>query len=198
LIYYIDESCVKVLSEGNRDAAELLEQLVMNRRKCKNILLAPRNVLGALSQSENLSKFAREYYRILMNRSGEYKLILNKAKKYYRVVAGYIGDKRIIEDGQECILLSVEEGNQTDLSERTILLVESDDDIEFYSIVGKYYLQYKGIDNMQIAFDSEIGGGDTTASRLSRIVDEGKRTCLCIVDSDKKYYGAVSGDTLKK
>jgi hypothetical protein len=134
-----------------------------------------------------------------MNRNSEYKLILKQAKKYYKIVDKYSGDKKIIENGQECILLSIEEGNQSDFTELAILLVESFDDIEFYYMVGKYYLQNNGINHMQISFESEIGGGDTTATRLTRIVDDERRTCLCIVDSDKKYYGAKKeGETSKK
>lgn len=198
MLYYIDESCVEVLSNGDREAAEFLEQLVIHRRKCRNMLIATRKVFTELSESSYLSGFAREYYRILKNRSSEYKLILEGASKYYKVVSEYTGAKRIMEDDRECILLSLKEGNKADFSDRSILLVESNDDIEFYTLIGKYYLQNKGIQNMRVSFQSEIGGGDTTGVRLANIIDEEQRTCLCIADSDKRYFGAQCGETLKK
>lgn len=198
MLYYIDESCVEALSNGDREAAEFLEQLVIHRRKCKNMLLATRKVFDELSKSENLAGFAREYYRILRNRSSENKLILEKASKYYRVVSGYTGNQKIEENGRECILLSVKEGNNADFTDKSILLVESNDDIAFYSLIGKYYLQNKGIQNMRISFQSEIGGGDTTGIRLASIIDERQRTCLCIADSDMRYCGAKNGGTLEK
>ena len=198
MLYYIDESCVEALSSGDREAAEFLEQLVMHRRKCKNMLLATRKVFDELSKSENLASFAREYYRILRNRSSENKLILEKASKYYKVVSGYTGNQKIEENGRECILLSVKEGNNADFTDKSILLVESNDDIEFYALIGKYYLQNNGIQNMQISFQNEIGGGDTTSIRLANIIDEKQRTCLCIADSDMRYCGAKNGGTLEK
>lgn len=198
MLYYIDESCAESLSNGDRETAEFLEQLVIHRRKCKNMLIATRKVFTKLSESKELSGFAREYYRILKNRSSEYRLIWEKVSKYYKVVSEYMGDKRIIEDGRECILLSVKEGNETDFSDNSILLVESNDDIQFYDFIGKYYLKNKGIQNMHVSFQSEIGGGNTTGMRLASIIDEGKRTCLCIADSDRMYLGAQDGGTLKK
>lgn len=198
MLYYIDESCVEALSSGDREAAEFLEQLVMHRRKCKNMLLATRKVFDELSKSENLAGFAREYYRILRNRSSENKLILEKASKYYKVVSGYTGNQKIEENGRECILLSVKEGNNADFTDKSILLVESNDDIEFYALIGKYYLQNRGIQNMRISFQNEIGGGDTTSIRLANIIDERQRTCLCIADSDMRYCGAKNGGTLEK
>lgn len=198
MLYYIDESCVEALSRGDREAAEFLEQLIIHRRKCKNLLLATRKVFDKLSKSEYLADFAREYYRILRNRSSENKLILEKASKYYKVVSEYTGNQKIEENGQECILLSVKEGAHADFTDKSILLVESNDDIAFYSLIGKYYLQKKGIQNMQISFQNEIGGGDTTSIRLASIIDERQRTCLCIADSDMRYCGAKNGGTLEK
>lgn len=198
MLYYIDESCVEALKKGDRDAAEFIEQLVIHRRKCKNMLVASRRVFAELSKAEALSGFAREYFRILKNRSIEYKLILDGASKYYKVVSEYTGDKRVMEGERECVLLSVKEGNEADFSDKSILLVESNDDIDFYAFIGKFYLQNKGIQNMRISFQSEIGGGDTTGIRLAKIIDEGQRTCLCIADSDRRYLEAQCGETLKK
>lgn len=94
MLYYIDESCVEALSSGDREAAEFLEQLVMHRRKCKNMLLATRKVFDELSKSENLASFAREYYRILRNRSSENKLILERHQNIIRWFPGTQGIRK--------------------------------------------------------------------------------------------------------
>ena len=49
VLYYIDESCAEALSNGDLEAAEFLEQLVIHRRKCKNMLIATRKVFAEFS-----------------------------------------------------------------------------------------------------------------------------------------------------
>ncbi len=198
MLYYIDKSCVELLNKGDLEAAEFMEQLIIHRRKCKNLIVADRNVLEDLSRSEKLSTFAREFYRILANRSSEFRLILSESKKYYKVVSSYQGEKVIESDGQVIIYLSIKEGNGTDFTDRSIFLAESTEDIDFYKLIGKYYLKKHHISHMDLSFEEMIGGGNTTGTRLERIIDEGLRQCLCIIDSDKKYYGAACGDTLHK
>lgn len=198
MLYYIDKSCVELLNSGDPDAAEFMEQLIIHRKRCKNMIAADRNVLRDLSRSEKLAPFAREFYRILANRSSEFKLILSEAKKYYKVVSDYQGDKVAESNGQVVIQLSIKDGNKTDFTDRCILLVESTDDIDFYKLIGKYYLKRNHLNHIDISFEEMIGGGNTTSTRLEKIIDEGRRQCLCIMDSDKKYFGAKDGDTLKR
>lgn len=197
MLYYIDKSCVELLDSGDQDAAEFLEQLIIHRKRCKNLIAADRKVLKDLSRSEKLAPFARNFYRILSNRSSEFRLILSESKKYYKVVSSYEGDKIIESNGQMIIQLSIKEGNKTDLTDRCILLAESTDDIDFYKLIGKYYLKKHHV-NYDISFEEMIGGGNTTSTRLERIIDEGRRQCLCIMDSDKKFGGASCGDTLQQ
>lgn len=198
MLYYIDKSCVESLDAGDLDAAEFLEQLIIHRKKCKNLVVADRNVLNDLSKSNKLAPFARNLYRILANRSSEFRLLLAEAKKYYKIVSTYQGDKVIENNGQVIIQLSMKEGNKTDFTDRCILLAESTDDIDFYKQIGNYYLKNHHINRMNISFEEMIGGGNTTSTRLEPIIDEGRRQCLCIMDSDKKFWGAKCGETLQK
>lgn len=198
MLYYIDKSCVESLNNGDSDAAEFLEQLILHRKKCKNLIVAERNVLRELSNSWNLSPIARSLYKILANRCSEFKLILSHSKKYYKVVSSYQGNKMVHSNNQIIIHLSMKEGNCTDFTDRSILLAESTDDINFYKIVGNYYIKHQNIHRMGISFEEMIGGGDTTSTRLEQIIKEERRLCLCIIDSDKKYKDADYGDTLRK
>ncbi len=198
MLYYIDNSCVESLNAGDPDAAEFLEQLILHRKKCKNLVIADRKVLHNLSQSPYLAPFARSLYKILANRSSEFRMILSRSKKYYKVVSACHGNKITENNGQVTIQLTMKEGNKTDFTDRSILLAESTDDIDFYKIIGNYYLNHHCIHHMSLSFEEMIGGGDTTNTRLEQILNEGRRLCLCIVDSDKKFSGATYGITLQK
>lgn len=67
MLYYIDKSCVELLNSGDPDAAEFMEQLIIHRKRCKNMIAADRNVLRDLSRSENWLRLPGnfiEYWRI--------------------------------------------------------------------------------------------------------------------------------------
>lgn len=198
MLYYIDKSCVNLLKSGDEDAVEFLDQLILHRKKCKNLVIADRGVLHELSRSQQLSSVVRSYCRILENRSSEFKIILAKSRKYYKVVSAHEGDRVVEQNGQVIIHLSLKEGNQADFTDRCILLAESTDDIEFYKQAGKQYLEKCCMKQMKLSFEEMIGGGDTTSTRLEYLIEEGRRQCLCILDSDKKYSGADCGLTLQK
>lgn len=198
MLYYIDKSCAELLDLGDADAIEFLEQLILHRKKCKNLVIAERSVLHDLSKSEKLSQVVRNYCRILKNRSSEFRMILSESRRYYKVVSAYEGDKIVENNGQIIIHLSMKEGNQTDFTDRCVLLAESTDDIEFYKLIGSYYLKTCCVNHMSISFEEMIGGGDTISRMLECILDENQRQCLCIIDSDKKYPGADCGNTLQK
>ncbi len=198
MLYYIDKSCAQLLNAGDEEAVEFLEQLILHRKKCKNFVIADRGVLRELGKSEKLSSVVRAYCRILENRSSEFRMILAKSRKYYKVVSECKGDRVTEQNGQVIIQLSVKEGNQADFTDRCILLAESTDDIEFYKQIGRYYLEKSSISRMNLSVEEMIGGGDTTGTRLEHLIEEGQRQCLCILDSDKTYFGADCGSTLQK
>lgn len=199
MLYYIDESCVEVLKQNNENCIAFLEQLALDRRKGKNLVVASRAVLKELSEATQFSSPIRTIYRLLRNRASEFKIIMSKMNRYCRVVAGPISSRIVVEGGQEITYISVIEDAKKDFTDLSVILAENAEDIRLYKRIGQYYLRKEQIRQMQISFDERAGGGDTTYMILKPIIEAERRMCLCVVDSDKKYLGAVScGDTMQK
>ncbi|MCH5281846.1 MAG: hypothetical protein J1E61_10295 [Lachnospiraceae bacterium] len=197
MLYEIDESCLSVLETGDNNCIHFFEQLALDRKKCKNIVIAKRIVFEKLSKMNCFSDYVRTIYRILGNRGSEYKLILSSTKKYCKIVAESTGKSLIHDGGHDIIILPIREASDKDYGEKTIMITENQDEISFYKIIGHYYMNQKKIGNISIDFDERNGGGSTIAPTLEKVISEGERTCLCIVDSDKKYSSASNGSTME-
>lgn len=200
MLYEIDESCVEALKIKNENVIAFLDELALNRRKCKNIVVAMRNVFLEMAKMEVLSLTARSVYNKLVGKMSERKILLEKTKKFCRIVASENKKEKmsiINEDEHEIIILNINECSKDDFTMNTLMLAENEEDIIFYKLVGKYFLKKADIGYLNINFEEQNGGGSTISKSLSRIISDEKRMCLCIVDSDKKYKEASPGNTMK-
>ena len=166
------------------------------KNKSKNIVVAKREVFFALADFPELSMVSRGIYRALGNRMVERKLLLDRTKKYCRLIASKPEGNLIQEGDSEIILLNISEVSEKDFTDYSIMLAENEDDIAFYQYVGQYYVRQNEIGNIRIHFEGQNGGGSTTANVLERIASEKKRMCLCITDSDRKYGNGMPGETM--
>lgn len=198
MLYEIDESCMVALKTKNFNIIAFLEQLALDRRKCKNIVVAKREVLYELAKTEKLSDVSRSVYKVLGNRMSERKLLLKNTKKYCRIVAMKTEKSFIVEENHEIILLNIEAGSLKDFTAYPLLLAENEEDIEFYKFVGQYFVKKNNLGTLNINFEGKNGGGSTISNVLDRIISEKNRMCLCIVDSDRKYENASPGDTMQR
>lgn len=158
------------------------------------MVVAKREVFFALADFPELSMVSRGIYWALGNRMSERKLLLDRTKKYCRLIASKPEGNLIQEGDSEIILLNISEISEKDFSDYSIMLAENEDDIAFYKYVGQYYVRQNEIGNIRIHFEGQNGGGSTTANVLERIASEKKRMCLCITDSDRKYGNDMPGD----
>lgn len=198
MLYEIDESCMAALRTKNLNVIAFLEQLALDRRKCRNIVVAKREFFYELANTEKLSDISRSVYKVLGNRMSERKLLLKNTKKYCRIVAMKTEKNLIVEENHEIILLNIEEGSLKDFTSYPLMLAENEEDIEFYKFVGQYFVKKTGLGNLNINFEGKNGGGSTISNVLERIISERNRMCLCIVDSDRKYRDASPGDTMQR
>lgn len=199
MLYEIDKSCLELLDDKNNiSLIAFFEQLALDRRKCKNLLVAEREVLNKFAKWECLSVVAREIYTRLANRSSEYRNIVNNTTKYCRLVAN--GEVECIgERGHEIIILPIEKIAMKELTGKTLIVTENIEDIGLYKIIGQYYIRRKRLGNVRIDFEERNGGGSTIATVVKEIISESMRMFICILDSDKKYADQQSpGDTMKK
>lgn len=198
MLYEIDESCMNALETKDLNIIAFFEQLALDRRKCKNIVVAKREIFYKLASTELLSEISRSVYNVLGNRMSERKLLLKQTPKYCRIVAGEKGKSIAHDDSHDIILLNIQEGAVKDFTSSPFMLAENEEDIEFYKLVGKYYAKTSGLGNLNINFENRNGGGSTISAVLQHIISEKNRMCLCIVDSDRKYEKDTSGDTMNK
>ena len=196
MLYEIDESCLTVIKTKDKNSIAFLEQLALDRRKSKNMVVAKREVFFALADFPELSMVSRGIYWTLGNRMSERKLLLDRTKKYCRLIASKPEGNLIQEGDSEIILLNISEVSEKDFTDYSIMLAENEDDIAFYQYVGQYYVRQNEIGNIRIHFEGQNGGGSTTANVLERIASEKKRMCLCITDSDRKYGNDMPGETM--
>ena len=81
MVYEIDESCLTALKTNDSNSIAFLEQLALDRRKCKNIIVAKRQVFEELSKMTCFSNVTRKLYSIMENRASEQKMILKSTKR---------------------------------------------------------------------------------------------------------------------
>lgn len=198
MVYEIDESCLTALKTNDSNSIAFLEQLALDRRKCKNIIVAKRQVFEELSKMTCFSNVTRKLYSIMENRASEQKMILKSTKRYCRLVAQNQGNTIIYKNQKEIIILEICNNTLKDFTEKTLMLAENEDDISFYKMLGQFYVRESKIGKIKIDFEPRNGGGSTTYGVLQRIIEEKNRMCLCIVDSDKKYGNAEPRETMQK
>lgn len=198
MLYEIDESCMVALRTKDLNIIAFFEQLALDRRKCKNIVVAKREIFYELAKIEKLSDLSRSVYKVLGNRMSERKLLLKNTKKYCRIVAMKSEKSLITEENHEIIILNIGEGSRKDFTSYSLMVAENEEDIEFYKFVGQYFVKKTGLGNLNINFEGKNGGGSTISNVLERIISEKNRMCLCIVDSDRKYKDASPGDTMQR
>lgn len=80
----------------------------------------------------------------------------------------------------------------------TLLLTENLMDAVFFRYLVKFFQREKNIGACNISFEPLHGGGNTTADVLYQKVEERKRFCLALTDSDRKLPEAEYGQTAKR
>lgn len=202
MLFKIDKDCLKALNNKDKNAICALDQLALNRRRCKNVLFAEKAVLESLMKSTYLSETAKNTYRFIFNRSEDSKMCLKTVNRYILIVPQIRGDRirtKTIENWEqiEC-QMSLKEIAETDMSDKTMLITENIEDGTFYKIITSHYKKQKNM-KMDVDFEKAMGGGSTTEKVLQEMIDRKQRFSLCIVDSDQKFYNKsnpVYGDTM--
>ena len=117
---------------------------------------------------------------------------LKKIHPYLRIV----GREYIESPTSEEISVPLEKCEAL-VENKTCLLGENTSDCKWFIRMGKYYALREGFGS-HLSFEEILGGGDTTGKLYSNILKDCRKLCLCIVDSDRKSYNSVLGNTAKK
>lgn len=198
MLFVIDEECLTALDAKTEDAVAALEMLALNRRKCRNLIYAPKSVLEDLMKRTCFSDIVKKTFQALFNRSVEIKLYFNAVNRYVKIVSEITGERVSIIDGKEECKITLKELAECDVSNYTALITENLDDGRLYKLMGRYYEFENGLYRIPVEFEDKMGGGDTTAKLLELEVEKHERMCLCIVDSDKRFRDDTHGVTMQK
>lgn len=198
MLIKLDYSILSQLKLDNSDSViEGLENIALSVRKRKHIVLAENKMLVELAKCDRLTQNARRVYNHLIKKIG---LIggIQKNLKGFIVILGNV-DKINRNDSSGQIIYEVPI-TYFDDPEKLLplhLIAEDDSDCEFYYYITRRYIQEHRL-GCGLEVRNVHGGGDQTHIIYERQLIRYYRTCLAILDSDKKYENDKIGSTAKK
>jgi len=182
----------------SQETIQALEILAIARREGKHSVIAERETLEKISECSRLSENIRSVYKQLFLRSAELRGYLSHVTKYIEVVNPCLEpnldeithrDKKIIKV-PPCFF------NDSALIQKAILMCENIEDAAFYEKIARIYLLWKKI-NIKIECEHMGGGGSTITEQFINIQNL-KKLCLCIVDSDRITFNGKLGNTANR
>lgn len=201
MLFVLHDSLIDSLTQADADRElrvniiEALTKIASSYRRGNHLIFAPRNSLKVLKQCEALAETTRNIYNSLLNHYAQlgplrdFGLKVEVRAQIDKIKTESINDQKIL-----CI--SAAHVANTSMTEETILLAESQNDVRFYKRLAEVSIHQKR--NIIIKCDPRGGGGSTIVSEFQSIVDRQNRLCLCIVDSDRKYPQASMSETAKQ
>lgn len=196
MLIEIDISVADSAIQGNDDSIRTLQLLATSQSMGFHIIWANRSTLKKIISLSCLSDHDINIYRSILN-------------KYVIVSSSYskIGFRLLISTSLSTgiypnqIVLNPLQNSCFNYVNRTRLLAENLLDTTLFNYIGGFYLRESGLENaIDLAFDSDLGGGDTTHTKYSDYANKKEILCICILDGDRKYddVNAPFGDTYKK
>ncbi len=198
MLIQIPENIIALAESGDRDAIGAINEVAKSSYRGYNIMHSTRNGYQRLLEIDDLTlENKKVIHRRLVNYATEASIL-----KYFTTFIE-IGEADIVTthaiEGKIIIKvppkLFVEEDS---ITSTTVLVCENLIDADFYKYMFDYYLSTINVSNLNSVFKPECGGGDTTCKTYDKYVQNNQTSCLCIVDSDKKYRSAELGQTAKK
>lgn len=198
MIIELDQS-LKSVSEKLADEHPVsiaLDLIANANREGAHLIFADRDVAShLLSIGEDLHTRTQQTLKHVYNR---YTQLAELARTVcVKLLIGEFANITLeMKDNQRLIKVPASRVSST-LLQKPYLLVENLDDAIFYKFITSELageVQFGG----NIAFEPYNGGGNTTGNVYDHIKRTGDRLCLCIVDSDRRFPGAGSGETASK
>ena len=200
MLFYICEDVCDYLESCNEkeriQSVAKLDILLANRQYGRIAVAAKMSTLERLLDSNFFSIAGRNTLRCLLE-SFQSELLYVKHTKYYIRINGF-GDTHTEVKDETSIINAPIKSIDTEMLGKPVLLVENDIDAEVYKLITLFYLDYI-LKRKGATFDFETlgGGGASTGKVYHRLLSEGCKTVLCIVDSDKMHSDGKIGSTAK-
>lgn len=199
MIFYLDNSIKLSASDSNHPdhihCIHALENLTISHRYGHHIVIGDYDILEYLSQNTPLSDSAKAIYRHIHRELPTLHSLLSLVKNslciYYDEYSEHSANKFHS-------FLSILNFSTGILSSPTVILAENLQDVPFFIMFGELYMSRNKIRSIKISAEADLGGGDTTATKLNQYTKNKNKFCVCVVDSDRDYPDGPIGETAKK
>lgn len=196
MLIEIDVSVADSAVQGNDLSKRTLQLLATSQSMGYHILWANRITLKKIISLSCLSDHDINIYRSILN-------------KYVTVSSDYnkIGFKLLITTNQHTgifqdkIVLNPLQNKDFNYVNKTRLLAENLLDTDLFKYIGVFSLREQGLENtINLVFEPDMGGGDTTYTKYNDYVNKMEILCVCILDGDRKHDDANApfGKTYRK
>lgn len=195
MLIEIDESIATSAKLGNQNSLQALHLIATSQSMGYHIVWAQRKTLKLILTISQLGPYDLNIYNIIL------KKYVTKTSDYKKITFRTIITNRFTTSYNiNGIIINPDEVPNFNYVNRTVILAENLSDINFFEYIALYYLKEINLNkSINIEFDKQLGGGDTTSTEYEKYSVQKERFCLCILDGDRKYDSptALYGQTYK-
>lgn len=188
------KNCEPQLYENDPDKMGALINLLASHGLRKNIIIAPKQVLFDIINSNLYSKNDKRYATDVLEFNREHNTL--KKTLLMHGVVDFNSNQTSVTKVADIYEVSV--GYNKFLSpknaEATPIITENDNDFKFYSVVGEYFSKYKSKLNLNINLDHHLGAGSHSKPQFDKLSTQ-HPFLLCVVDNDKAHPKKGEGST---
>ena len=174
-----------------------LENLALARREGKHLIIADRETLEKIGQCKDLSKNTIVIYNKILNNVSKYKAYLSTVTLYLEIQKSCLEPSLKNINSLSIIQVPLKFFQDSEQIQKTILLCENAIDANFYEILTRVFILWKRR-KVSLSFEVRGGGGTTVKTEYDNILNEQKRFCLCLLDSDRSSPNDSLGETAKQ
>lgn len=186
MVIYLDRSLASYFNENGITEKEknFFEDLAISYKRGSCLLCGDKITLNFLSY--NLASPYNIIYQTIRSRMPELASLIEYVKKFLCIVNQNSENLPTFLE-EKAIKIPFHEASQLNLCDRCNLIAENIHDCEFYSILGKRYMEKNNLNSvLGINLDFRNGGGSSIVDILSHHFEKGN-IYLCFVDSDLKF-----------
>ncbi len=200
MLFYISPQIISSLIDNpdNKRIIDAIDNLAFSRRNGYHLITAEYSDLKILKSFDKLERKTLSVFNFIFQTWSEIGSLKNQFKNYVEIVL----EPNILdiknENGKKIVLLSIDYIQNFELLNKTKILAENQEEIDFYIFISNLYKNKKGFRHIPLNYYPLMGGGDTTAQVFKTEKAQKKSFCLCFADKDIKYPNCEIGKTLKK
>lgn len=197
MLIEIDDSAIAGAFGGSTRSRDCIEHLLDAHRTGKHVVCLTRKQMRRLEPIVEADRRARGALQSIRGQENEIRGLRDRVRWMMKVGLGpaFIGEA-VTQAGKEIIHVDLHHFDNDERSARAVMLGENLKDTGLYIAMGKAFaaaIRWR----VELSFDERLGGGDTTATVLEQLVDQGK-IVLAIADGDQTHPAGPIGATAGK